>query len=261
MDSTNVIYGNCSVLAPDGKLMFRCDQRRIDWYLRNKLARKISDDPAVVIRLTFEPGGVGHRYDDYHLQTRENICCVCGIEESLSRHHVVPYCYRKHLRLVIPQYMHEYHDILPLCKKCHDKYERYFSVPLKAELSKKYQAPIDGNLISSWQNMGRHFKYAVALRKHGDEIPDWRRLEMETVISEVLGRKPTQQDIIDLAEESDKRRFGRLPGYKTHGQMVVEQIDDFEEFVITWRTNFIDNMKPKFLPTNWNPDRPLPAKP
>ena len=48
------IYGNCQVLSPEGHLMFRCESKKANWYLKRDLADIITDEP-LVIKLKFQP--------------------------------------------------------------------------------------------------------------------------------------------------------------------------------------------------------------
>ena len=53
-------YDNCKVYHPNGKLMFYCSLKRLNWYLKNDLAEKLDDTS---IKLTFTPKGEGEPYD------------------------------------------------------------------------------------------------------------------------------------------------------------------------------------------------------
>ena len=51
---------------------------------------------------------------------------------------------------------------------------------------------------------------------------------------------------------------GSRSAYKTHGQMVVEELNGLEgigKFVIRWRKHFLVTMEPKYLPKWWKVDR------
>ena len=39
---------------------------------------------------------------------------------------------------------------------------------------------------------------------------------------------------------------------KTHGEIVVGKIDDFQVFIEMWRKHFVDNTSAKYLPENWS---------
>ena len=80
------IYGNCQVLSPEGILMFRCDQKKANWYLNRDLADPINNDP-LVIKLKFEPKGLGNHAKPFGLTEMVNKCVNCGSEEFLTKHH------------------------------------------------------------------------------------------------------------------------------------------------------------------------------
>ena len=105
------IYGNYQVLSPDGHLMFRCDEKKANWYIKRNLAEIISNDP-LIVKLKFQPKGLGNHNKKYGLSVIENICVVCGSDEFLTRHHVVPTCYRKFFPL--EKKSHNFHDVLSL---------------------------------------------------------------------------------------------------------------------------------------------------
>ena len=44
------------------------------------------------------------------------------------------------------------------------------------------------------------------------------------------------------------------------GKFIVEHVDDLQEFVVRWRVDFIQNMKPNFMPKLWNVDRKIRGK-
>jgi hypothetical protein len=39
---------------------------------------------------------------------------------------------------------------------------------------------------------------------------------------------------------------------KTHGEIVVNKIDDLQNFIEMWRKHFVDNTDAKYLPENWS---------
>lgn len=76
--------------------------------------------------------------DAYYQQKLENRCVCCGTTEYLTRHHVIPYMYRKHLHGKFKDNNH--HDVLPICYECHRKYELEADV-FKLELAYQYHIP------------------------------------------------------------------------------------------------------------------------
>jgi hypothetical protein len=39
--------------------------------------------------------------------------------------------------------------------------------------------------------------------------------------------------------------------------VVVENIEDLQEFVTMWRRHFLENNNPKYLPKNWSPENKI----
>lgn len=95
-------------------------------------------DPYTV-QLKFEPSGRPGSEDSYYLNFKDNICVVCGRDDSYLRKNVVPHEYRRYF----PSFMKDRHshDILLLCSECHSLSNCYDS-KLRAELSEKYNAPL-----------------------------------------------------------------------------------------------------------------------
>ena len=102
------IYGNYKVFSPEGHLMFRCDLKKANWYLSRDLAHLFSDDPHT-IQLKFQPKGLGNHNKVYGLTEMDNKCVVCGTNEFLTRHHVVPISYRRFFPVEIKS--HNFHEL------------------------------------------------------------------------------------------------------------------------------------------------------
>jgi hypothetical protein len=52
------LYDNCIIESPEGEFLCACDKKKIEWYLKRKLAILIKQDP-ITIKLTFTPSGKG----------------------------------------------------------------------------------------------------------------------------------------------------------------------------------------------------------
>ena len=235
------IYGNCRVLSPNGILMFRCDERKANWYLRRNLGEIVSNNP-LVVRLNFEPNGLGNHNKQFGLSDMPNICVVCGTKNHLTRHHVVPYCYRKNLPIELKS--HNHHDILPVCVDCHEYYEK-FADKLKSELSTKYNAPLN---VKVDKEILRYRKMSSLVLRNDINIPTNRITELRSKIKSFLGiKRLTRKRLTQLSRVE-------LRINKTHGQIVISNVD-IKEFVQMWRKHFVDSTNPKFLPDNWKIDK------
>jgi len=244
-------YENCQVLSPQGQLMFRCCRKKAIWYLNRNLGTKLAEEP-LTVQLTFVPKGVGHIDDPYFLQIMENRCVVCGSKEDLTRHHIVPYCYRKFFPTNLKN--HRSYDVMALCIPCHHSYEEH-AVEFKKVLAVQYSAPVSGKGAKYNKILASARGAANALLDNRDKIPLERQEILLDRVKAYLQRKPTDEDLRILVEQ-DPYDFG---DYIHHGDMVVKQIN-IEEFVQSWRQHFIDKMAPQFLPSHWSIYRPAHHK-
>jgi hypothetical protein len=242
------LYGNFHFQGPSGETMFHGDAEKALWYLNRGLVEVVGTAPPV-LRFTFAPGGQGHAGDAYHLTGKVNRCVVCGAEEGLSRHHVVPSVYRRHLPGEVKD--HSHHDVLLLCLACHEKYEREADA-LKVVLGAEHGVLPHGLRGEADRARGRAVKLAGALLRHGGQIPPARQEEMLRLIAEWAGKSPLN--------EEDLRAIARLGPDEAevveHGRRVVEQTADVQGFVRRWREHFLRAMEPEFLPEHWDVDRP-----
>jgi len=242
-------YGNNRVLNHEGTLLFKCSYKKIKWYLDRNLAEIVSLEP-MTIRLKFVPGGNGHVGDPYHLSDKANICVVCGKEDDLSMHHIVPHCYRRHFPSDWKE--HNSHDVLPLCSHCHTSYEKH-ATEFKRTLANAYDAPLSGEEFEEVRRIARAGAYARAIYHYGDRIPDERQIEMLDQITALLGTN-------DFSIESVKDFIPEKPtslkdwNLRTHGEIVAEKLDDLQNFVRTWRLHFVDIMEPRHMPKAWSVD-------
>lgn len=131
--SEKKLYDNVRAVDKDGNFMFYCSIRKAESYLRKKnaedgspLAEIVSRDP-FIFRLLFDPKGKGNP----DMGPKINLCERCGTTENLTKHHIVPYAYRK----ILPDEFknHRSEEVVPLCRPCHDMYEHEADV-LKDEL-------------------------------------------------------------------------------------------------------------------------------
>ena len=236
------IYGNCQVLSPDGILMFRCDEKKANWYLNRDLGEVVNSSP-LTVKLKFEPRGLGNHNKCFGLSEMGNRCVTCGDEEYLTRHHVVPYCYRRYFPLELKS--HNFHDVLSLCSNCHDKYERKAD-ELKEKLASIYNAPVGGE-VESKVDIVKYTKMATTLLSDIPNIPKSRILFLRNEIKDFFKiKRLTKQRLKKISEI--KSTIVR----KTHGEIVISKIDDIQSFVEMWRKHFIDNNDCKHLPEKWN---------
>lgn len=235
------IYGNCKVFSPNDILMFKCDEKKANWYLKRKLATVINQHP-LSIKLNFEPNGLGNHNKKWGLSVMENKCVVCGEYEFLTKHHVVPHTYRKNFPIEVKS--HKFHDVLPLCIGCHEKYES-LADDLKYKLSIDYNAPL--NPVKKENKSLKYRKIASALLREDINIPKERKDQLIKEIKSFFDiKRLSKSRLIKISKIKEKNTN------KKHGQIVYESLNDLQEFVEMWRKHFIDNMKPSYLPNNWD---------
>ncbi|KAF9349082.1 hypothetical protein BGX26_012578 [Mortierella sp. AD094] len=166
------VYDNISVYAPpDSNLIFRCSQKRANWYLSRNLARQLSPTS---IHLNFAPAGQGHVNDPYYLEERENKCVVCGQETAdagATMLHVVPEQYRKWFPIRLKS--HSSHDVVVACPECNAQWDREAAV-VRKKIVNLYKIPLEG---VGWI---RDHEAGVAKRSAGAVITEWNRRWQET---------------------------------------------------------------------------------
>ena len=230
-------YSNIQLFSPDGLLMCRISERRANWYLERDLAEVITEDP-LAIKLTFEPNGLGNHGDPFYTEERKTQCVVCGEEEALTKHHCVPYCFRRHFPLEHKSRLS--HDVLMMCVPCHEKYEQF------AHKRKLAMIEVD-NPTEEQKAMHRICKAANTLHNYRDKIPLERVAALMGMIAEVTGQPATDELIEELA-------YNRWNGLETvyRWREYVEGIEDIEAFIRDWRQHFLDTMEPKHMPPHWS---------
>lgn len=244
------LYDNCLVLSPEGEMMFRCRRGRFDWYLSNTHCEKVGDDPPT-LRLKFEPRGPGYIGDPYHLQERDSRCVVCGETRYLTRHHVLPKLFRRHYPM---SYVRRCgHDVLPICTECHDRYET-LALRKKKEIAAENGVPYYSRKVTLDPRLLPVIKTAWTLHRHGPRIPRAKKEPLVQVLREYLGKDAITAEDLDRIRTMDGRCDN--PNYVDIGRYVVQRVD-LEGFLIDWRQHFVKRMRPRFLPSGWDPRRPL----
>lgn len=230
------IYSNHTLLAPNGEILCRIGARKSQWYIDRNLVDIVSTDP-MVLRLRFEPKGRGHRDDEYYLSYKEDRCVKCGKTNDLTLHHIVPRCFRRHFPDSIKS--HDFHDILPLCVECHNKYELEAN-KLKHEICQELGVKIQhGGMTEGYRIMG----YIYTLEKFRDKIP-YARIRL-------------LEERIKLYQEKSVLAGKVIVEGSGYGRKVVELLDNIQEFVVRWRKHFIEVVKPEFMPNSWDINRKI----
>jgi hypothetical protein len=275
---TTKVYGGCKVYSSKGNLMFLCLDKKAKWYLNkvdektgqtlayeiyhinpiiNFIMKTLSIKPKKLkIKFRFEMKGEGTKGDKYSLAKKKNRCVVTGDRnlETLTRHHITPYCYRMFLPLEYKEA--NSHDIVTIIDEKHYAYERHAD-KLKVEIAKKYDAPIEGKRM-----VDHKFFYALksarALKDHSESMPNKKIDEHKQIIRNYTGQKRVTQKVINDLCAADFKEASKV---KSHGEIVVEKLmlegrEAIQEFVEMWRKHFLEHAKPKYMPKHWDVKRP-----
>ncbi|KAJ1887838.1 hypothetical protein LPJ66_008901 [Kickxella alabastrina] len=288
---TKVIYENCRVLDISGNLLFKTSRKRLDWYLARHLANEI--DPGT-IQLTFANKGSGRTHEPFYLQDMRNACVVCNSDRQLTQHHVVPYQYRQFMSEEIKS--RSSFDLLPLCARCHDAYERH-AVLFKKHLAACYDSPLLGIGWVERRDIGSAGKAAAALLARNNKIPESRLCELRNTVHAVsIDRKDlfsdearkyiegwcrsTEEDVFGMEElvlqelcDMEVRVAG--PDFRAHGDLVVDSVATHRvlpsmcalcraiaiggvmELVVAWRRHFVKHARPAYMPEHWIVEYPV----
>ena len=219
-------YGNHKMYSIEDKFLAYVDTKRMTWYLDRDLAIMINNND---FKLTFKSKGDKGR-GKYYMIELENRCVVCGSDENLTKHHVVPYQYRKFLPLKYKS--KSSFDVLCLCMNCHHEYELEAD-KLKESLLIKYE------LFDYDKEVYKIKSLHKTLNMHSDYIPNDKRSEMVEYLENYFD---TNIEEILLVDEYE---------FETSTELLMKEITNYEEFVIMWRKHFIEKAKPQFLPKEW----------
>lgn len=247
------IYDSIRLEHPDGFLMAIVSQKKANFYLENELATIMDRDP-FTIRLNFIPKSLGHAGDEFYLIPRENQCVVCGSRKKLNIHHILPDRYRN----LFPKRFKagNSHDIVSICVECHKTYENPFAIQLTQEIANKFNAPIQGRGLNK-QNyyLNKVRGAARSISRHRNIIPTNAIDKLWVFVEHYLQKTRETITQKELVEVCDINIHERSADYKSHAQIVVEQLrteDEKWQFVEMWRRHFMETMNPQFMPPLWD---------
>ena len=111
-----ILYDNCECLSDEGAHMFYCSTRKANNYLKKGLAEIVSENP-IIFKLLFKAKGPGVP-DQIPKETK---CVVCGAYQDLTRHHAVPYAFRRLMDRKFKDFKSD--DVVAMCEHHHQRYE------------------------------------------------------------------------------------------------------------------------------------------
>ena len=248
------LYHNSILWAPDDEPLCTVDPKKAYWYVNNNLGEVVQETP-LIVRLNFEPTGRPQKEGtdgSFYLNERQNVCVVCGKDESYIRKNVVPHEYRKHFPEILKS--HQNHDVVLLCTECHQLSNQRDAV-LRYQLADTHNAPIgnasdvkvvvDGNL-KVIKSAGKALDRSIA------KLPAHRIEELKSILIEFFKTDDLTNELITKAATLDVAIVN--DSYLPHGLKVYQYYERkgvilFEKL---WRENFLNTMKPKFMPMDWS---------
>jgi len=235
LDIKNKIYDNYVIYHPDGRLLSYVNKSRIKWFLKKGLAIQINE---YSIKLTFEPNLADK--NSVNIFKKENICVKCGGDNKLTKHHVVPYCYVKHMDELTKG--RNVYSVVVLCRDCHNEYEEEAS-KLKSKILEDYD-------FSNMRQIDLALKDVINLQRHIDKIPgdkfEKMILNIETTFKISLKNKKDLQNILSSYSNQRSETFFTYEVVKK-----ITENNELEKFMIMWRKHFFTQVNPQFMPEGW----------
>lgn len=234
------LLGNFTAFDPNGDFLFNCDSKKARWYVKKKLADWTNDEQTH-FKLNFTPKGKGNReLGKYFTEYIKNQCVICGCDSNLTKHHVVPSCYKRHFPEKCKS--NDHFDVLLICTDCHEKLERVYDEHKKS-LHKHHKGALE-------HKYNRHKELNSLIRtaqKHEEYLDDAKKHTMVEKASKVnpeiiTFNKLLNMDLVDIGGSLDNEICEIV---------VADARDDLKGFIVEWRELFIAHGQPKFLPNGW----------
>ncbi|WOL08050.1 hypothetical protein Cni_G16802 [Canna indica] len=254
------VYHNCRIYASDGRLLCYCDRRKLEWYVRRDLAKIVEEDPPAIM-LLFEPKGRPEDEDnEFYIQSKKNMCVGCGEKSHYIRYRIIPSCYRMHF----PEHLksHRSHDVVLLCVDCHEvahsaaeKYKKQvaqeFGIPLFVQKivnsSESMVAAVASASMDAEEDSGvSPFQLrtaAMALLRHGSNMPSGRLEELMQIVKTYFGRQDISAQDLEAAllvgmSPHERRRLQKKRGLSfRHNEQNVIYKNDTSNFAQTISSN------------------------
>lgn len=271
-------YSNCRIYSPQNKLMCINSEKKGRWYVEKTGAEilEINEDGTLKsIRLTFKPRGNGFDEDDvFGLSEQETRCVVTGIDDitQLTKHHIVPYSYRRHMPIEYKSRNH--HDVVFMTEDKHDEYERiansfrdflhkHYGVLTIRESQQCNLEMLNSNLLKYMRQIRG---FINSIRRNGNRIQIDRLKKMRAEILDYINRIYNVRIValtdywmerISLDIEEKCSQVKGIASIDSHKILVEKLITDgkLDDFVFQWRQHFIDTMQPPYMPKGWEVNR------
>lgn len=247
------LYDNCKIYNMDGVLMFRCNKKRIQWYLSRGLAERVEDSEGIdAIKLNFKPKGQGS-IEELAVNPALNKCVCCGTEDLsvLTKHHIVP----REFRTLFPTHMKNRFGflIVPLCIKCHVEYETTSAKAFRKRLNeqashlKSEEVEKAHKMIAFMNECKEYLENGVPLST--EEISSLEKMANDLDCTIDLSRIQDEyyiRECITFVKDICRDAQNKLAIEKK--KFFIQTDEDIEDFCRMWVNDFLESSKPKFLP-------------
>lgn len=229
------LYDNVKLISREEKYLAFIDWRRAYWYLDKGLATLYKQDEYIICQLNFQNNPID-QYNPLEIHPRKNECSICGCQDRLTKHHIIPYYAFK---LFGPNKRKGILNILAICFPEHRQYEMEAHKSLHEKLD-IILAPFC-HWVPESENYKEHRQYnsyKMALLKYADKIPKEKIILMEDFVKNNAHLELFTMD--NKIEKQNKLAKEVLP---------IEIEKNIANICFNHFNNFFKN--PGFLPIDW----------
>jgi hypothetical protein len=237
-NTLNKIYDNYRIFHPDGTLLSFCSHKKANWYVKKQLGILKDKD----VHLTFKPNGYGD--PEEILIGRENKCVVSGDTENLTKHHVIPYMFRKHFPL---QYKDKNScDIVLLTREIHNQYEEE-ATKLKIKLITDFVDPFLIEQNDMWSICKKRYNTMI---NNYDKLPHDKQVFIKMSYEGLIDKYKFDPETFD---KNNVKYTITSPYLDLIYNEVIVNVGILNLLAL-WKLHFIEVGKPKYLPDWWKWD-------
>ena len=241
------IYGNIHVYNMDGKLMFRCNEKRKKWYVSRGLVTEfVNEDLLPSIRLNFVPNGNGDPEEVLKIE-RKNQCACCGSTDllNLAGHHIVPREFRVYFPIHLKSRSSLY--IVVLCHECHSKYEKEFASNVRKRIHEIYN--LKGKMKNYYEYHEQYSALNSLLHKFNAGVAPDKALKHFLSFDKCFEYdKDKITDIEYIFNILNREKSIKAKSSPIFGKIVIEEVmktkEGIDSFIKLWLDDFFTNMKP-----------------
>lgn len=238
MNTLKKIYDNYRIFHPDGTLLSYCSKKKANWYIKKNLGILKGKD----VYLTFEPNGYGD--PEEILAGRENKCVISGETKELTKHHVIPYMFRKHFPL-------EYKDknscdIVLLTRQLHNEYEEK-ATELKIKLITDFVDPFLVEQNDMWSICKKRYN---TITNNYDNLPHDKQVFIKMSYEGLVDKYGFDTNTFNHNEPKYTITSPYLD--LIYNEVIVNV--GIINLIALWKLHFLKVAKPQYLPDWWKWD-------